>query len=120
MAISLLAAGTSHGGAKKPAVARQWHGKVSTARAAEYETYLRKGIKKFTTIKGTMGYDLLREAEGEVTHFCVISYWESRDAIHAYAGADISKVRFLPRDPEFLIDPEPKVRNYDLVLDVRQ
>ena len=45
-----------------------------------------------------------------------ISYWTSRDAIHAYAGADIRKTRNLPRDAEFLIDPEQTVMNYDLVV----
>jgi heme-degrading monooxygenase HmoA len=57
----------------------------------------------------------MREPAGAETHFAVISYWDSRDAIHAYAGADIEKVHALPRDPEFLIDAEPTVRNYDLV-----
>jgi hypothetical protein len=33
---------------------------------------------------------------------------------------DPSKVHALPRDPEFLIDPEPNVRNYDLVTDARR
>jgi hypothetical protein len=47
----------------------------------------------------------------------VISFWSSRDAIHGYAGADISKVRSLPRDAEFLIDPEGTVRNYDIAVD---
>lgn len=105
---------------KRPAVARQWHGKVSAAKAAEYDAYLRAAIAKFPTIKGNLGYELLRESEGGVAHFSVISYWESRDAIRGYAGDDISKVHALPRDPEFLIDPEPTVRNYDLVIDARK
>ena len=36
------------------------------------------------------------------------------------AGSDISKVRPLPRDAEFLIEPEATVRNYDLVVDELQ
>ncbi len=43
----------------------------------------------------------------------------TRDAIRAYAGDDIRKTRHLPRDAEFLIDPEQTVMRYDLaVLDV--
>jgi hypothetical protein len=45
-----------------------------------------------------------------------LSYWTSRDAIRAYAGEDIRKTRHLPRDKEFLIDPEQTVMNYDLSL----
>ena len=58
---------------------------------------------------------MMRERDGAVTHFAVISYWESRAAIHAYAGAEIAKVHALPRDAEFLIEPEATVHNYDLV-----
>src|SRR6185369_11918554 len=44
-----------------------------------------------------------------------ISYWPNRDAIHAYAGADIEKVHELPRDREFLIDPPGTLTHYDIV-----
>jgi len=47
-----------------------------------------------------------------ITEFLVISYWSSLDDIKAYAGADIEKVHNLPRDPEFLIEPETKVRHF--------
>jgi heme-degrading monooxygenase HmoA len=121
LALALISADTLATDAKKnPTVARHWHGKVATVRAAEYEAYLRTAIAKFPSIKGNRGYEMLREPVGEVTHFSVISYWESRDAIHAYAGEDISKVHALPRDPEFLIDPEPNVRNYELLIDARK
>jgi heme-degrading monooxygenase HmoA len=95
-------------------IARQWHGKTPNAKADEYAAYLGDGIKKFRTIKGNVGYQMMRETIGEETHFAVISYWESREAIHAYAGEDIRRTRMLPRDPEFLIDPEPTVMNYDV------
>jgi heme-degrading monooxygenase HmoA len=102
------------------AIARQWHGRTPTATADEYEKYLGTAIKKFTTIPGNRGYQMMRETVGDVTHFSVISYWDSREAIRAYAGDDISKVRDLPRDPDFLIEPERTVRNYDLVTDSRK
>jgi heme-degrading monooxygenase HmoA len=101
-------------------IVRQWHGKTTAADADRYEHYLAESIKKFTTIPGNRGYQLLREDVGNLTHFSVLSFWDSRDSIHGYAGADISKVRPLPRDPEFLIDPEASVRNYDLRVDARR
>jgi heme-degrading monooxygenase HmoA len=101
--------------APKPAIARVWHGRVPNARADEYATYLASALPKFRQIAGNLGYEMYRETAGPETHFMVVSYWTSRDAIHAYAGADISRTRPLPRDAEFLIDPEPTVRNYDVV-----
>jgi heme-degrading monooxygenase HmoA len=96
-------------------IARVWHGRVPNAKAEEYARYLGEGVQKFRTIPGNRGYQVLRETVGDETHFMVISYWESREAIHAYAGADIRQVHSLPRDPEFLVEPEQTVMNYDLL-----
>jgi heme-degrading monooxygenase HmoA len=97
-------------------VARMWHGKVPRSRADEYQAYLDKeGVQKLRAIKDNLGAQLFRRDDGDVTEFVVISYWPSRDAIHAYAGADIEKVHDLPRDKEFLIDPERTVKHFDIV-----
>jgi heme-degrading monooxygenase HmoA len=106
--------------AKKQAhVARMWRGRVPNARADEYQKYLdESGVQKLRGIKDNLGAQMFRRDLGDgSTEFVVISYWPSRDAIHAYAGADIEKVHDLPRDKEFLIDPEKVVRHYDVVLD---
>lgn len=110
------ASATSRAG--KPAVARAWHGKTPRAKADEYEQYLAAAIKKFPSIKGNLGYQLMRIDGGpdgdQYTEFQVISYWESLDSIKAYAGQDIRRTRDLPRDDEFLVAKEPFVRNYQL------
>jgi heme-degrading monooxygenase HmoA len=112
-----VAVHVSHAATSGPAIARVWHGRVPVAKADDYAKYLTEAIKKFRTIPGNRGYQMMREDTGAEAHFMVISFWNSRDAIHGYAGADISKVRSLPRDSEFLIDPEPTVRNYDIAVD---
>ena len=102
----------------QPVIARVWHGKTPRAKADEYEKYLAGAITKFPSIKGNLGYQMMRIDGGpdgkEYTEFQVVSYWESRDAIHAYAGEDIQRTRDLPRDKEFLVGMEPNVRNYEL------
>lgn len=97
-------------------IARTWHGRTPNEKADAYAAYLADAIKKFRTLKGNLGYQMMREAAGAETHFTVISYWSSRDDIHGYAGEDIRATRHLPRDAEFLIDPEKTVMNYDLVV----
>lgn len=102
----------------KPVIARAWHGKTPREKADEYEKYLAGAITKFPSIKGNLGYQLMRIDGGPdgdpYTEFQVISYWESLEAIHAYAGEDIRRTRDLPRDKEFLVGLEPYVRNYEL------
>ncbi|HVL13538.1 MAG TPA: antibiotic biosynthesis monooxygenase family protein [Gemmata sp.] len=106
--------------APKTKVARVWQGKVPKAKADEYEKYLtEEGVKKFPRVKGNLGVQMFRRDLGEVTEFVVISYWPDRAAIRAYAGEDIDKTRFLPKDKDYLIDPEPNVRHYDVKTDER-
>lgn len=104
---------------QRAAVARMWRGRVPSTRANEYEHYLdTEGVQKLRAIKDNLGAQMFRRELGDnSTEFVVISYWPNRDAIHAYAGADIDKVHDLPRDKEFLIDPEKTVRHYDVILD---
>lgn len=96
-------------------IARHWHGKTPNAKADEYAAYLADAIKKFRAIQGNVGYQMMRETVGDETHFAVISYWESREAIKGYAGEDIRRTRPAPRDRDFLVDPEDAVMNYDIV-----
>jgi heme-degrading monooxygenase HmoA len=114
----LLAPLAAHASPAK--VARMWHGRVKNEKAAEYEKYLTEAVKKFPTIKGNLGYQVMKETVGAETHFSVISYWASRDAIKAYAGEDIRKVHSLPKDPEYLVEVEPTVMNYDLAVDAKK
>jgi heme-degrading monooxygenase HmoA len=99
-------------------IARAWHGKTPREKADEYERYLTAAVTKFRSIPGNLGYDVMRLDDGPggagVVEFQVISYWESLDAIKAYAGDDVRRTHSLPRDPEFLVDLEPWVRNYRL------
>jgi len=119
---ALLAASCASIRAPEPtgAIARMWHGRVPDARAAEYETYLRReGIAKLEAIPHNLGVDLLTRSQNGVTEFIVISYWRSLDDIKAYAGADIEKTHNLPRDPEFLLELEPNVRHFTVRLSDR-
>jgi heme-degrading monooxygenase HmoA len=93
-------------------IARVWHGRTKAARAEEYAAYLAAALPKFRTIPGNLGYTMLREDGPDESHFMVVSWWTSTDAIRGYAGEDIAKTRFLPRDHEFLVDPESTVHNY--------
>ena len=45
---------------------------------------------------------------------------ESRDAIKKFAGDDIEKTHFLPKDPQYLRALEPKVKHFDVLLDYRK
>ncbi|MBN3883531.1 MULTISPECIES: antibiotic biosynthesis monooxygenase family protein [unclassified Nostoc] len=105
----------------KTVVARIWHGQTLTNKADEYYKYLTEaGVKKIQSIPGNLGVQVFRRTNGTTTEFTVISYWNSRDAIRAFAGNDIEKVHPLPKDNQYLIEPETKVKHFDVLLDQRQ
>ncbi len=102
----------------KPRVARIWQGRTPEAKAEEYAAYLyEEGVKKLRSIKGNLGVQVLRQVrDGEAT-FMTISYWGSRDEIHAYAGEDIENTRHLPRDAEYLLELPPHVQHFEVIVD---
>ena len=98
----------------KTVVAREWKGRVAPARADEYYRLLFDGVKKIRSIPGSLGVEVMRRDEAGAVEYTVISYWESRKAIEAYAGQDIEKPHHLPRDREFLLELPMRVLHYDV------
>lgn len=99
-------------------VARMWHGQVPAAKAKEYTTYITEaGLKKIRKIDGNLGLQMLRQTNNNVAEFYVISYWKSRDAIRNFAGNNIEKASFLPRDREYLINSKLQVKHFDVPVD---
>lgn len=70
----------------------------------------RLASKKIQGIAGNLGVQVLRRTVNDITEFTVISYWESRDAIRKFAGADVEKTHNLPKDPEYLLNLSQKLR----------
>lgn len=98
----------------KSLVAREWRGRVVPARADEYHQYLLGGVAKIRAIPGSLGVEVMRRNEAGAVEYVVISYWESREAIKAYAGQDIEKPHHLPKDRELLLELPTRVLHYDV------
>ena len=95
-----------------------WRGEVPLARADEYQAYLAAaGLSKLRAIPGNLGVQMFRRTVGDREEFVVISYWPDEQTIRAYAGDDVLRARLMPRDPEFLIQPDTYVRHYRIEVD---
>jgi heme-degrading monooxygenase HmoA len=96
-------------------IARIWHGKTNASVADAYLDYLFKsGMPAYRATAGNKGAWVLRRLEGNVAHFITLSCWESRDAIAAFAGADIEAAKYYPEDEKYLLEFEPNVTHYEL------
>jgi hypothetical protein len=52
--------------------------------------------------------------EGDTAHFLMVTFWESEEAIRAFAGDDITGAKYYFFDKDFLIDLEPCSTHYDV------
>ncbi len=96
-------------------IARIWHGITAAAQAEAYLDFLiRRAIPDYQSIAGNCGVTLLRRIQGGEAHFLIITLWESRAAIQAFAGVDIEKAKYYAEDQEFLLEFEPTVTHYEV------
>ena len=97
-------------------IARSWHGRVPAGKADAYHAYLlRTGLGDYADTPGNKGVQVLRRTEDGVTHFLLITFWDSLDAIRAFAGADYERARYYPEDDDYLLEREPFVTHYDVL-----
>jgi heme-degrading monooxygenase HmoA len=97
-------------------IARSWHGRVPTARADAYYAYLLgTGLADYRTTPGNRGVWVFRRHEGNVTHFLLLTFWDSIASIKAFSGPDYEKARYYPKDDEFLLEMEPLVTHYEVL-----
>ena len=83
--------------------------------AAAYAAYVqRTGIEGYQGTPGNRGAWLLRRIEGDRAEFITVSFWESREAIEAFAGQDIDTAVFYPDDDQFLIERDLTVNHYEV------
>ena len=93
-----------------------WHGRVPSAKATAYREFTRRrAIPDYQSVPGNISVHILERAEGEVTHFITLTFWESLEAIRGFAGDDLEKAKYYPEDAEFLLEYEPRVVHYEVV-----
>jgi heme-degrading monooxygenase HmoA len=96
-------------------IARMWHGRTPTAKADAYLAFLeRRALPDYRGTPGNIAAYILRRADGEVTHFTTLTFWDALASIEAFAGADIERARYYPEDSGFLLEFEPTVQHSEL------
>ena len=97
-------------------IARTWHGAVPAEKARTYYEYLTAtGLPDYRKTKGNRGVFVLQRTDADVTHFLLVTLWESYDDIEAFAGEDIERARYYPEDSEYLLELEPLATHYEVL-----
>lgn len=96
-------------------IARIWRGAVRADDATAYASYIQQtGIEAYKKTPGNLGAWLLWRTAGEQAEIITLSFWESRQAIEAFAGPDIETAIFYPEDERFLVERDLTARHYEV------
>lgn len=97
-------------------IARIWRGTVRESDKDIYYDYLLKtGLKEYAETQGNRGVHTLRRVYDGKCEFFLLTYWDSWDAIKAFAGEDYEKAVYYPEDEKYLIEKGPKVEHFEVV-----
>ena len=98
-------------------IARTWHGVTQVSKADEYLDYLKRtGVAEYKKTEGNRGVYVLQRVDGDQAHFLLLTLWESEEAIKRFAGSEIEKAKYYPEDEKFLLELEPTVTHYEVLL----
>ena len=59
---------------------------------------------------------VLRSISDGRAEFLTVSFWESWDDVRKFAGDEIDKSVYYPEDKEYLLEFEPKVVHYEVLV----
>ena len=98
-------------------IARIWHGWARGEQADAYEKLVGEEVlPSIHRIEGFLGYELLRadQDDGE-TEFVTVTYFESLDAVMAFAGEDFSAAVVPPEAQNLLTRYDERSRHYEVL-----
>jgi heme-degrading monooxygenase HmoA len=96
-------------------IARVWKGWTSPEQADAYERLLREVVYPgLQSIPGYQGGYILRQDGGEEIEFVTVNFFESLEAVRAFAGADYESPVFEPEAHRLLSRVEPIARHYEV------
>jgi quinol monooxygenase YgiN len=101
-------------------VVRIWRGRTRPEDRERYVEYLKQtGVRECRATPGNLDVRVFTRITAGAAEFVFVSTWASRDAIAAFAGEDTDRAVYYPEDSRYLLEREPTVTHYDLVVSER-
>lgn len=99
---------------------RSWSARATPEGATAYHRHFAEEVlPRLQGIPGQRGAVLLRRRDGAQIQLVVLTFWESMDAIHAFAGADATTAVVAPEARAVLEDYDREVQILDVLVDAR-
>lgn len=95
-------------------IARLWRGIVRANASEEYLHFLRKYIiPAYQFVDGSRGFYILLDAKGEFSTILLLSFWESRAMLEAFADPQLDP-EISRLESEFLLASESTAAVYEV------
>lgn len=96
-------------------IARLWRGETRSADADAYQQVLETtGVRDYRATPGNLGVWLLRREHDARAEFVLLTLWDRRESIQAFAGRDIGQARYYDIDRDYLLDFRKTVEHFDV------
>lgn len=97
-------------------ITRLWHGWASRENADAYENYLRSEVLPgIHRVQGYQGAYLLRREDGNEIAFVTLTFFDSLDAVRAFAGDDYDVAVVPPKAQKLLSHYDARAVHYETV-----
>jgi heme-degrading monooxygenase HmoA len=99
-------------------ISRIWNGRTRPENAAAYERLLRAEILPgiAARVPGYRGAHLLRREDGGEVEFVTVTWFDSLDAVRAFAGEDYEAAVVSPAARALLASFDARSRHYETLL----
>ncbi len=97
------------------AIMRLWHGEVDREKADEYEKLMvEKAVPDYSSVEGLLKLYFQRKDEKSITHFLLVTIWDSMESVKKFAGDNPEIAKYYPEDDKFLLKKEKKTELYEI------
>jgi heme-degrading monooxygenase HmoA len=97
-------------------ISRPFRALAHPNRAHDYVVHLRtETFPALREIPGFVDASILARPFGRGVEFLVVTRWESRDAITAFAGADLEAAVLPEKAAEMMLEYDRRVRHFEVV-----
>src|SRR5687767_11984363 len=96
-------------------IARIWRGAVRPGDGDAYVAYIEKtGMREYRQTPGNISAHMLRRDLEDRTEILTLTFWESMEAIKAFAGDAPELAHYYPEDDRYLIERPLNVEHYEV------
>ena len=66
----------------------------------------------YSSVEGLKNLFFTRRNEADVSHFLLVTVWDSIDSVKKFAGENPEIAKYYPEDDDFLLEKEEHSQNY--------